>query len=51
MQQHCKHKTILKATRKPEVTYQSSYQRLPESKNSIVELNFFYFSYLMLFRG
>jgi len=30
MQQHYKHKTILKATRKPEVTFQSSCQRLPD---------------------
>jgi len=34
MQQHYKHKTILKATKKPEVTIQSLCLRLPESKNS-----------------
>jgi len=36
MQQHYKHKTILKATRRPKVTIQSSCQRSPESKNCFV---------------
>jgi len=51
MQQHYKHKTISKATMRPEVTFQSSCQRSHESKNSTVELKFFYFIRLMLLRG
>jgi len=39
MQQHNKHKTISKATRKPEVTFQSLCHQTPESKNSTIELN------------
>jgi len=41
IQQHYKHKTISKATRRQEVTFQSSCHRSPESKNSTIEFNLF----------